>query len=84
MPVSSQMGLSTGAKAGIGIGAVALIGLIGLLFFVIRRTVIKRRGVVVRGSEPPSPSTMAETSTSDYTSESNSTKFLVDITGHVC
>lgn len=54
-PVSNAAtsGISTGAKAGIGVGAVALIAVIGILFFVIKRTMRKRSGVVVRGSSPP-------------------------------
>jgi uncharacterized protein HemX len=36
-PVSASSGLSTGAKAGIGAGCIALIALIGLVFFLLRR-----------------------------------------------
>lgn len=55
---AAASGLSTGAKAGLGIGAVALLALVGLLFFLIRRAMLKRRGVVVRGSYPPSTPSM--------------------------
>lgn len=55
---STTSGLSPGAKAGLGVGAVALVALVGVLFFVIRRALVKRRGVV-RGSSPPTtPTTM--------------------------
>lgn len=70
IPASPDTGVSTGAKAGIGVGAVALIALLGILFLIIRRTILKRRGVVVRGSEPPSPSMMSDTPTVGYSSES--------------
>lgn len=54
----SASGLSTGAKAGLGVGAVALAAIIGLVFLLIRRSLKKRGGVVVRGSSPPTtPST---------------------------
>lgn len=56
----SSSGLSTGAKAGIGVGcAVALVAVVGVLLFFIRR----RQGVVMRGSEPPTPSNMRENPT---------------------
>lgn len=69
---SPQTGLSTGAKAGIGIGAVALIALAGMLLLFFKRVLAKRRGVVVRGSEPPSPSGMSYTPASGYAGRSQS------------
>lgn len=54
-------GLSYGAKAGIGVGcAIVAVILIGVCLFFARRCLKDRRGVVVRGSSPPTPSGMMD------------------------
>lgn len=50
-------GLSAGAKAGIGIGCVAVVALVAaVLFLVMRRYMKKHKGVVVEGAYPSSSS----------------------------
>ncbi|ROW14714.1 hypothetical protein VPNG_03762 [Cytospora leucostoma] len=64
---ASPTGLSNGAIAGISVaGAVCLLALFAVLFFFGRRKWMERRGVVVKGSQPPTPSALMSYPATSY------------------